>query len=375
MTGGTSLWGVVVAMAVVGAVVMAGMGYYVRRTIQKLSKEKEKKDIILNNMVNGLIVVDAERRIQLMNHAAYRLCFYESDTTKRMDVSDCPDIRGLVDRLWHGQEPDPIELEHPNGQLVLVSGSITNESDAPRGILIAQDITRLKRLESTRQKFVANVSHELKTPITLIRGMVETLLLSHQKGMAVPTALLERALAHTDRLTNIIDDLLHLSRLETTGGRIDKGPADLNNIFDVVYQQCDPQAKKNQVILVLPEVPNQTLFCNANLMIQALKNLVDNAIKYAPEQSRVTVMYDVTPTQHAFHVTDNGPGIESHHMPKLFQRFYRVDTSRSRQMGGTGLGLAIVKHIAQSHGGEATVKSQPNQGSTFSLYIPRTDED
>lgn len=337
--------------------------------IQKISKEKEKKDIILNNMINGLVVVDDALSVLLVNKAARPLCFNMPEDDTHIDLADHPTIKTYLRQLMDQQDVDPIEIEHPNGKLVLLIGAIYEESQEPRGILIAQDITRLKRLESTRQKFVANVSHELKTPITLIRSMVETSLTANQKGMDLPDDFLAKALTHVDRLNDIIDDLLHLSKLETTGGVIEKSPTPINQIFDMVGQQCQPKADKKQIQLTITK-SDTDINCNANLMVQALKNLVDNAIKYSPENTTVTVWLDQQPNADILFVKDEGHGIDDAHISKLFQRFYRVDDARSRQMGGTGLGLAIVKHIAQSHGGQAAVSSKLNVGTTFSLELP-----
>ncbi|MGC6366576.1 MAG: ATP-binding protein [Candidatus Marinamargulisbacteria bacterium] len=337
--------------------------------IQKISKEKEKKDIILNNMINGLVVVDDALNVLLVNKAARPLCFNMPEDDTHIDLADHPTIKTYLRQLMDQQDVDPIEIEHPNGKLVLLIGAIYEESQEPRGILIAQDITRLKRLESTRQKFVANVSHELKTPITLIRSMVETSLTANQKGMDLPDDFLAKALTHVDRLNDIIDDLLHLSKLETTGGVIEKSPTPINQIFDMVGQQCQPKADKKQIQLTITK-SDTDINCNANLMVQALKNLVDNAIKYSPENTTVTVWLDQQPNADILFVKDEGHGIDDAHISKLFQRFYRVDDARSRQMGGTGLGLAIVKHIAQSHGGQAAVSSKLNVGTTFSLELP-----
>ena len=199
--------------------------------------------------------------------------------------------------------------------------------------------------------------------------MVETSLTANQKGMDLPDDFLAKALTHVDRLNDIIDDLLHLSKLETTGGVIEKSPTPINQIFDMVGQQCQPKADKKQIQLTITK-SDTDINCNANLMVQALKNLVDNAIKYSPENTTVTVWLDQQPNADILFVKDEGHGIDDAHISKLFQRFYRVDDARSRQMGGTGLGLAIVKHIAQSHGGQAAVSSKLNVGTTFSLELP-----
>ena len=321
-------------------------------------------------MINGLVVVDEQLNIQLVNQAAFILCFNESDTTKHIELKQFSDLYRYSASLMAGEDVDPIEIEHENGKQILIMGSIYKDSESPRGILIAQDITRLKRLESTRQKFVANVSHELKTPITLIRSVVETILNTKQTGIEIPDDLLSSALHHTDRLNNIIDDLLHLSKLETTGGKIEKEDTKVKVIFDLVEQQCGVKARHRNILLILVDDSQASVQCNANLLTQALRNLVDNAIKYSPENTRVSVSFKIEQSTGFFIVKDQGSGIDSKHIDKLFQRFYRIDTARSRQMGGTGLGLAIVKHISQAHGGHAYVESIIDHGSEFIIEIP-----
>ena len=339
--------------------------------IGKISREKEKKDIILNNMINGLIVIDQHLDIRLLNKAAFQLFFDLSETNQTLHLSDFPIIFTFANEIMKNADVDPIEIEHNNGKTILISGSIYSDAEEPRGILIAQDIKKLKRLESTRQKFVANVSHELKTPITIIRSMFETILASKEKEMDIPVDLLQKGMRNTDRLNQIIDELLQLSKLETTGGEIEKEKANLNSITENVFQQCQPKANEKNIKLI-SENNDQVLFCNSNLLTQALKNLVENAIKYSSDNTTILIAHELNTNENKviIQVIDQGPGIEEKHIHKLFQRFYRIDNARSRQMGGTGLGLAIVKHISQSHGGQAYVKSDLGKGSTFTIEIP-----
>jgi two-component system phosphate regulon sensor histidine kinase PhoR len=343
----------------------------ISKYIQKVSREKEKRDIILNNMINGLVVFDDDLNIVMLNNASIELCFEQATDSKKVELLDYPVIYDYATSLLSGNEVDPIEIELKDGKQVLIIGSMYVETQQPRGILVMQDITRLKRLESTRQKFVANVSHELKTPITLIRTMFETILTSKVKGIEVGDEMLKKALQHTDRLNDIIDDLLHLSRLETQGGEIEKQEVALKSLCDIVEQQCAAKAKSKQIELKIQIESDLFINCNSNLMVQAMKNLVENAIKYSPESTTVTIWHNATDTHDTINVQDQGPGISQKHIPKLFQRFYRVDNARSRQMGGTGLGLAIVKHISQVHQGKASVISQLDEGSCFSIELPK----
>ena len=340
----------------------------IQQSLKKISKEKEKKDIILNNMINGLIVTNKNSEIKLMNQAAYKLFFDLPKMNNRISLLDYPKILNYSKELFDKLSIEPLELCHKNGSVILVTGSIYLEGKSPQGILVAQDITKLKKLELTRQQFVANVSHELKTPITYIRSLIETMLSAKEKDIDLDNDFIKKALGHCDRLSNIINDLLQLSKLEF--GEVQKQPVKISTIIDAVIQESVIQADKKNIEL-LNDSSQSVINCNFSLMIQALKNLIDNAIKFSYENSKVEIQCDEQESTIDINVIDYGAGIDEKHVSKLFQRFYRVDTARSRQLGGTGLGLSIVKHIAQSHGGEAFVKSKIKKGSVFTIRLPK----
>jgi two-component system phosphate regulon sensor histidine kinase PhoR len=269
--------------------------------------------------------------------------------------------------LLNDHSIEPVEVKHSNGKVVLITGSVYLEGKRPQGILIAQDITKLKQLETTRQQFVANVSHELKTPITYIRSLIETILNAKEKNIDLDINFIEKALGHTDRLNNIINDLLQLSKLEF--GEVDKESLNIAAAIDAAIQENQPRADKKNIVLVYKGADIDVPY-NYSLMIQAIKNLIENAIKFSSEETKVVIDCKASDFAVDIEVSDFGQGIPAEHIPNLFQRFYRVDTARSRQLGGTGLGLSIVKHIAQSHGGEAFVTSEIDKGSTFTIRLP-----
>ncbi len=339
----------------------------IQQSIKKISKEKEKKDIILNNMINGLIVTNSKCQIKLMNQAAYSLFFNLLDRSNKIELSEYPEILDYSKQLLSDHNIEPLELKHSNGKVTLVTGSVYLEGKAPQGILIAQDITKLKRLESTRQQFVANVSHELKTPITYIRSLIETLLTAKQKGIDLDPNFINKALRHTDRLTNIIDDLLQLSKIES--GEVEKQSIQISSVIDAAIQECQMKADEKNITLVF-EASEAEIQCNYSLMIQAVKNLIENAIKFSNDGGEVIINCNENKFSLDINIIDKGSGIPENHIEKLFQRFYRVDTARSRELGGTGLGLSIVKHISQTHGGEAFVESKINEGSKFTIRLP-----
>jgi two-component system, OmpR family, phosphate regulon sensor histidine kinase PhoR len=218
---------------------------------------------------------------------------------------------------------------------------------------------------------VANVSHELKTPITSIKGFVETLLTGALKEPENTEKFLRIIAQQTDRLHEIIDDLLILSRIEQEAERhqiaLDRG--NLKEVLQLAKQACEAKAaaKNIGIAVTCPDTLRASL--NAPLLEQALVNLIDNAVKFAPAHSTVRVEAQETGAEIVIRVMDQGGGIPSEHLHRIFERFYRVDAGRSRKLGGSGLGLGIVKHIAQAHGGRVTVESTPGQGSIFSLHL------
>ena len=234
------------------------------------------------------------------------------------------------------------------------------------------DMDQIKKLEAMRKNFVANVSHELKTPITLITGFLETLLggAMHNKDELVE--FLQIIQKHAHRLDAIIDDLLSLSRIEQEHDNesIDKGRHSLNEVIKKAMGSCEEKALKKDISLSFSASETICATINPSLIEQAIINLSDNAIKYSPEGSKVQLSLSQTDTHIAIQVKDEGKGIPDKHIPHLFERFYRVDKARSREMGGTGLGLAIVKHIAQAHNGSVHVESTLDSGSVFSIHLP-----
>jgi two-component system phosphate regulon sensor histidine kinase PhoR len=238
-------------------------------------------------------------------------------------------------------------------------------------VIVLNDMTRVRRLEAIRRDFVANVSHELKTPVTSIQGFVEALVEGGVKEPAQVERYLSIIAKHAARLNSIIDDLLTLSRLEEAGERralrFEIGP--LKPVLKEAIALSGVKAEEKRITIDLACDDDLEARINPPLLEQAVINLVDNAIKYSPEGSRIHVEARREQTQVSISVIDEGCGIPPEHLPRIFERFYVVDKSRSRKLGGTGLGLAIVKHIAQAHDGRVAVASTPGQGSTFTIHL------
>ena len=235
------------------------------------------------------------------------------------------------------------------------------------------DVTRLKRLEAVRRDFVANVSHELKTPVTSIKGFAETLEDGALDDPEAARRFVRIIAGQADRLNSIIEDLLALSTLEQSGDSplLQLEEADLCDVVAVALEVCGPKAEAKSIEL-REDCPGRLLArVSPPLLEQAVVNLIDNAVKYSAEGSAVVVTLEETGDEVVVSVTDEGPGVAREHLPRLFERFYRVDKARSRDLGGTGLGLAIVKHIAQTHGGRVSVDSVVGRGSTFRIHLPR----
>jgi len=240
-------------------------------------------------------------------------------------------------------------------------------------LIVLNDVTRLLRLEKIRREFVANVSHEIKTPITAIKGFVETLRDGAVENHEDAERFLEIIGRHVDRLEAIIENLLSLSRIEQEAGRekvvLDEGR--LKDVLETAIQVCEAGAMTKKIEVELSCAEEIVANLDPQLLEQAVVNLIDNAIKYSNDGGTVRVEALQRENEIIISVHDQGCGIEKEHLPRLFERFYRADKARSRQLGGTGLGLAIVKHIAQAHGGHVAVESIPGKGSTFSIHLPR----
>jgi two-component system phosphate regulon sensor histidine kinase PhoR len=230
----------------------------------------------------------------------------------------------------------------------------------------------VQRLENVRRDFVANVSHELKTPVASIKGFVETLLDGALDDRDDARRFLGIVARQADRLATIIEDLLALSRIEQseTSGKLPLDQLPLSGILITASDDCRPRAVERSIRLEVECPPDLTVTVNGPLLEQAVINLVDNAIKYSESGKTVWLSAEDDATGPAIRVRDEGCGIAEEHLPRLFERFYRVDKARSRNLGGTGLGLSIVKHIVQAHAGTIVVESTPGVGTTFTIRLP-----
>jgi two-component system phosphate regulon sensor histidine kinase PhoR len=349
-------------------------------TIHSLTAQRNQRDAILSSMVEGLLAVDGDDRILLANDAARHLLGGGStvwEGRSLLEVARIPQlvqfvaqVRGSAHPLGTAlvvREPRPRYLEVHAAPLRLADGS------AQGAVVVFNDVTRLRKLEEVRREFVANVSHELKTPITAIQGFVETLLdggaLEDRESARRFLGILGR---QSDRLRAIIEDLLYLSRIEYEEREMTKYPVDLPAVVERSVANFEHAARERHINLqVRIEAQHRTVQGDSNLLARAVDNLLDNAIKYSPAGGPVEVVLREAGDDVLLQVVDRGVGIPEEHLPRISERFYRVDPARSREMGGTGLGLAIVKHIARAHAGVLQVESRLGEGSTFTIRLPR----
>jgi two-component system phosphate regulon sensor histidine kinase PhoR len=351
----------------------------VRTVVTQASNDKAQLLTILSNMSNGLIAIDPAQEILLMNRAAERLLgIREADVRGRplYETMVPREILGAVNRANLTGEPATAETGPVEGRLLEITVSRLPAADRAGGsVIVLHDVTESRRYEDLRKEFVANVSHELRTPLTMIKGFVETLrdgAIDDRERALQYLATVER---HSDQLTNLVNDLLDLSRLDSAVDIPRSGIVYLDATLHRVAELAQPAAAKKRHELVfdvqddLPPVAG-----NADYLQRAITNLVDNAIKYTREGGGVSVSARQAGRQVVVEVKDNGIGIPQDDLGRIFERFYRVDRSRSRDMGGTGLGLSIVKHVVQTHGGTVEVESRLGAGSAFRIRLPASRE-
>lgn len=347
--------------------------------IRLIIHERNEREVILSSMQEGVLAVDVEGRILTLNRAIEKMFgIHLSETKGRplLEVIRNIDLRRFIEESLQDGKPTEAEiiLPGPEEKFLHVHGSILRHDEGKHmgTLLVLNDITRVRLLESMRKEFIANVSHELKTPITSIKACVETL---RDESMADPGTIqrfLEILVMQTDRLNNIIDDLLSLSKIEWLEERreIQLEEVNLYNLLQASIAEISEKSSARKVEVTLQCDQGFSAVVNPSLMEQAAANLLDNAIKYSKEGDIVTIDVSRDRADIIIKVIDQGCGIGREHIPRIFERFYRVDKDRSRQSGGTGLGLAIVKHIAQAHGGSVKADSSPGKGSIFTIRLP-----
>jgi two-component system phosphate regulon sensor histidine kinase PhoR len=354
------------------------------RRIQFAIGQQNEQQAVFTAMLEGVIAFDTSGKCLTLNTAAAKMLGLDVSNAIGRTIGELirnSDLQLFVQNAFQSalSAEQFILMPQPGRQelyLQVRTSALLDSSDKYIGALIVlNDMTRIYRLEQVRRDFVANVSHELKTPVTSIQGFIETL----QDGAANNPEDAKRFLGiiarQTDRLNSIIEDLLLLSELEQQGETV-QVPTETSNIRQILTESvelCRHKAEQRNVQIHTECPSDLTAKVNPSLLEQAVLNLADNAVKYSNPGGEIIIRAEVQQDQLMIHVQDFGSGIAPEHQERIFERFYRVDKARSRQLGGTGLGLAIVKHIAQYHKGTVSVQSTPGKGSVFTLALPLSD--
>ena len=346
--------------------------------IRTITRERNEKEQILFNMTDGIFLLDNMSTVKSINPTLAKMTGIPMEHAINKPIESIrldSALKTFIQKSIQTKETieDIVSLKESDGMTSFfhIHGTpILGKGNSRYGTLIMMnDVTQIRRLEGLRQEFIANVSHELKTPITLIKGFTETLLdgaIDNKEDAIRFISIIEN---HTGRIESIIDNLMQLSKLEKDGSGINKEEIVVDQLIESSILAVRNYAETSKV--TINYLPNSIrIYGNQRLLEQAIINFLSNAIRYSSPDHVIDIRCEQKNKMVWISVQDYGCGISETHLPKLFQRFYRVDQARSRQGGGTGLGLAIVKHIVQSHGGNVSVKSKVNKGSTFTIALP-----
>ncbi|HKO30290.1 MAG TPA: ATP-binding protein [Nitrospiraceae bacterium] len=354
--------------------------------IDELSEDRAQLLAMLTSMVEGVMVLDCRGRVLQVNPALERMFDVTRIEARGHPCSDVfrhPQLDTLVSTVLTKRmnEEDEILL-HPNGRCLHIEASVTacDRENEACAVLVFHDVTELRRLENIRKDFVANVSHELRTPLTSIKGYIEALLDGAKDDPDISTKFLDIILKQSDRLNLILEDLLQLSKIESGQVLFKQEPLQIRRVIERTLAMIKPLADKNGhrlISFVEDDLP--AVLGDEDRLTQVMSNLLDNAVKYTPGKGTITVAahpvsdnadQPMLVTAVELSVTDTGIGIPEQDRPRVFERFYRVDKARSRELGGTGLGLAIVRHIVEGQGGRVWVEANSPTGSRFVVRLP-----
>ena len=360
--------------------VLNDMSARIEQQMQRLSSEKQQLDTILRGMGEGVMVTSTEGVVSLVNPAFRKLFSLSGDVEgkKLIEISRHPDLLEAFTALGAAEGDELIrEITIQPGEITLLThwAPLTVDGRKSGVVAVFHNISDMKQVENIRRDFVANVSHELRTPVSVIKGYAETLLdgaLQSDADRAV--RFVEIILNHSERLTALINDILTLSTLESRDMALDLHPLDISGTMRKTYMLLEDNAHKKNIKMQI-DIPSglPRVLADQGRVEQVIVNLLDNAIKYTPPQGMVNLLVrkDDDARFLRISVADTGIGIPFKDIPRIFERFYRVDEARSRDQGGTGLGLAIAKHIVQLHGGEISVtNNEYGKGSIFSFTLP-----
>lgn len=351
---------------------ITSLGYHMKSKIRELKDARDSMETLIEGMVEGVLLTDKEGRIVLVNKALKRLMEPRVDPLGRTaaEAFRQADLQEALERCISHGETLSLEMRTSGASAKALEVQV-----APVGgtgaVAVFHDVTERKRMEEMRRDLVASVSHELRTPVAAVRASVETLLEGALEDPAQAKRFFEIIHRHVFRLQKILEDLLDLSRLESGAWGTKTEPVSLGDIAEAALEAVAELAQAKGLELSR-ELPKARVMVKGDprQLEQALVNLLENAVNYTEPGGRVSLRISLERGEAHIAVQDTGVGISPEHLPRIFERFYRVDKNRSRALGGTGLGLSIVKHVAQSHGGRVDVESSPGKGSTFRIILP-----
>lgn len=351
--------------------------FALQKKIENLEKQASQVQAIVNSMVEGVVAVDKDARMVSINPTIEKIFNVSKDDTEGMFFLEAirnNDIFEIINTVLHEGRliSQELSLVWPVERIFQINASPIFDKDKVSGcIVVIHDITEIRKLEMMRRDFVANVSHELKTPLTSIKGFVETLLEGALEDKENSRHFLEIIRDHTNRLDNLINDLLQLSYIESKEIKLELGRVNLRELTDKVLSGFKSQLNNESIEVRNDLSAKLSTSVDKNKMEQVLTNLIDNAIKFNKEKGFIKIYAEDLAEKVKFTVEDSGIGIPPKDIPRIFERFYRVDKARSRELGGTGLGLSIVKHIIELHGGDVGVESTEGLGSKFWFILPK----
>lgn len=357
----SGLWGVV----------FARLARFVRRSDkerQGLNISLERLQRATSALPEGIVILGDKNQIEWCNSAAELHLGLNLEMDAGQHITRMVRQIKFVAYLDAGDFSKPLLLNQTRFRDTLLSIQIVPYGDKEK-LLISRDVTRFEKLEIMRRDFIANVSHELRTPLTVIGGFLETLLQENKISGEVEKNALQLMFDQATRMRRLVEDLLTLSRLENAGNNLVEEKVDIAKLLPELYQEAQSLSAGRHTISLDLASPAM-LLGNEDELRSAFENLISNAVRYTPENGTISLGWTVENGKGLFYVQDSGIGIESNHIPRLTERFYRVDRSRSRETGGTGLGLAIVKHVLNRHQANMEIISQPGSGSTFKMWFP-----
>jgi two-component system phosphate regulon sensor histidine kinase PhoR len=352
------------------------------RTVRELARERDLFETVIQSMDEAVLAVDKQRRIIAINRSATELLGTfmtvrgaESRGQLLLEAVRIPALSELLDHALRGESRTvDIQLESDSSVRQLMVRA-TPQGESGGAVLVMHDATEIRRLETVRRDFVANVSHELRTPVSIIQANTETLLLGAIDEPAQARRFLDAIRRNAERLGQLISDLLDISRIEAGKYAIEMRPLSMASVARSVSKSVSESCRRRGVVLEISVDPELRVRADAGALEQVLVNLVENAVKYGPEGGTVELVAVEQGAAVRIEVRDEGPGIELAHRRRVFERFYRVDPGRSRNMGGTGLGLAIVKNLTEAMGGDVGVDLREPQGSCFWVRLGKATGD